>query len=88
MAGGDRTMREAATVTSEGMAISRVDGDDGSGPFPCPRCRTDVFEPHYGPCLACRTELRATVGGPARQIDAPSYEPKVNVVPNAVATKE
>jgi len=42
----------------------------------------------YGPCPACRAELRATLGGDAREIEAVAYEPKMNVTPNAVATKE
>lgn len=78
-------------MTPERVPAAGVERDAtgvGSDQFPCPRCRTEVSEPYYGPCPACRTELRATVGGPARQIDTPAYEPRANVVPNAVATKE
>ncbi|CAB4590618.1 unannotated protein [freshwater metagenome] len=32
--------------------------------------------------------MRATLGTAARVIEAEAYEPKMNVVPNAVATKE
>jgi hypothetical protein len=32
--------------------------------------------------------LRATVRAEQRDIDAPAYEPKLNVTPNAVALKE
>jgi hypothetical protein len=44
--------------------------------FTCPRCGNEVTERFYGPCEDCR------VGAPAR------YEPKMNVVPNFVATKD
>jgi hypothetical protein len=56
--------------------------------FACPRCHTDVTENHYGPCAACRADLRATVRGTAHTVDVADYEPKVNVTPNAVATKD
>lgn len=55
--------------------------------FACPRCQADVSEPWYGPCTSCRGELRATVGGEARDV-ATEYVPKMNVTPNAVATKD
>jgi hypothetical protein len=55
----------------------------------CPRCGAAINgEALYGPCLGCREELRATVRGEARQVDVGAYEPKSNVVPNQVATKE
>ena len=54
----------------------------------CPRCGTEVEERFYGPCTSCRDELRATVGGAAREVEVADYEPKMNVTPNAVATKE
>ncbi|MCU1351364.1 MAG: hypothetical protein JWM05_573 [Acidimicrobiales bacterium] len=56
--------------------------------FTCPRCATGVTEPWYGPCQTCRADLRAHVGGVARQVEAEAYEPKMNVTPNAVATKD
>jgi hypothetical protein len=56
--------------------------------FACPRCGTAVEERLYGPCADCRAELRATVAGEQRAVDAPAYEPKLNVTPNAVALKE
>jgi hypothetical protein len=58
--------------------------------FDCPRCGTAVVEAYYGPCGACRTVLKVTLaradaGGDA----APArFEPKMNVVPNQVATKD
>lgn len=57
-------------------------------PFRCPRCDQTVDADYYGPCDSCRAELRATIRGEARPVDAAGYEPKMNVTPNAVATKE
>ena len=59
-----------------------------SSEFTCPRCGQAAVERFYGPCQACRVELRATVAGSAREVDAAIYEPKMNVVPNQVATKD
>ena len=56
--------------------------------FTCPRCRLEVTDAFYGPCASCRTTLRATLGGQARDVEAVAYEPKMNVTPNAVATKD
>jgi hypothetical protein len=55
--------------------------------FSCPRCQASAHEEFYGPCGTCRDELRAT-GREARAVDARDYEPKMNVTPNAVATKD
>jgi hypothetical protein len=33
-------------------------------------------------------QLRATVGGVAREVEVVAYEPKSNVVPNQVASKD
>jgi len=56
--------------------------------FDCPRCHTTVQEEFYGPCTACRSQLRSTVGAEAREVAVGAYEPKMNVTPNAVALKE
>ena len=56
--------------------------------FACPRCGIDVDERFYGPCLSCRTELRAKYLGEGRIVDVAEYEPKINVTPNAVALKD
>ena len=53
----------------------------------CPRCGSTVDEEFYGPCSACRVALRAS-GREARAVEAADYEPKMNVTPNAVATKD
>jgi hypothetical protein len=56
--------------------------------FTCPRCRLEVSEELYGPCSSCRTTLRAVIGGEARDVEQRDYEPKMNVTPNAIATKD
>ena len=56
--------------------------------FTCPRCANEVHETFYGPCTACREQLIATLGGDAREVEAAAYEPKMNVVPNQVASKD
>ena len=55
--------------------------------FTCPRCTVEVTESWYGPCTSCRTQLRADQAGQARDVTV-AYEPKMNVTPNAVATKD
>ena len=54
----------------------------------CPRCGAVTSARYYGPCATCRDTLRATVGGEAREIETEDYEPKMNVTPNAVASKD
>lgn len=54
----------------------------------CPRCGTTSTVDYYGPCDTCRDEMRARLGGEARDVVAAAYEPKMNVTPNAVALKE
>ena len=56
--------------------------------FACPRCRAQVRERYYGPCGGCRDALRSTLGGEARDVEVAAYEPKMNVTPNQVATKD
>ena len=55
--------------------------------FDCPRCAAPAAETYYGPCEACREALGATIAGHAREVEVVAYEPKVNVTPNAVASK-
>jgi hypothetical protein len=55
--------------------------------FTCPRCSTEVSERFYGPCSSCRGDL-ARLGGDTRDVEVAEYEPKMNVTPNAVATKD
>lgn len=56
--------------------------------FTCPRCATPASERYYGPCTSCRDALVATLGGDVRDVEVAAYEPKMNVTPNAVATKD
>jgi NMD protein affecting ribosome stability and mRNA decay len=54
----------------------------------CPRCGEPADERFYGPCDTCRQQLRTIFAGTKRDIEVADYEPKMNVTPNAVATKE
>ena len=56
--------------------------------FACPRCGADVTEAYYGPCAGCRDDLAVRLSREARDVAVAAYEPKVNVTPNAVASKE
>jgi hypothetical protein len=56
--------------------------------FPCPRCGGDATARFYGPCDSCRVALRAAYEGEAREIEVEAYVPKMNVTPNAIATKD
>lgn len=55
--------------------------------FDCPRCAAAVSERFYGPCTACRDDLRATFAGAAKQVEVERFEPKMHVVANNVAAK-
>ena len=55
----------------------------------CPRCGQPLdVERFYGVCDSCAASLQATYDGAARDVEAVEYEPKMNVTPNAVASKE
>lgn len=56
--------------------------------FDCPRCDAATSAAFYGPCDECRRDLRSKLGSEARDVEAVAYEPKMNVVPNQIATKE
>ena len=56
--------------------------------FTCPRCHGEAEARFYGPCDDCRSTLRAELANDARAVDLGAYEPKMNVTPNAVATKD
>jgi hypothetical protein len=55
--------------------------------FDCPRCGAPASAHTYGPCDDCRHQLRS-MGGLSREVEVAAYEPKMNVVPNQVATKD
>jgi hypothetical protein len=56
--------------------------------FTCPRCGAAVSAAFYGPCADCRDQLRSAFAAEARTVDVAAYEPKMNVTPNHVATKD
>jgi hypothetical protein len=85
----------AVGVTEWDVTVGDVRGvaPGGSGEgellaFGCPRCAAEVRAAYYGPCEVCREALRATMAADARNVEAAAYEPKMNVTPNAVATKD
>ena len=68
--------------------MSLTDPIPETAEFVCPRCARDVVEAGYGPCASCRTDLRANLGGEQRDVEVGDYIPKMNVTPNAVASKD
>lgn len=54
----------------------------------CPRCGVNAQVRFYGPCDACRDQLGDTMRIDAQELADVEYEPKMNVVPNQIATKE
>ena len=56
--------------------------------FTCPRCGDGATDRFYGPCGGCRDSLRVAFEGQSRDIEVEAYVPKMNVTPNAVATKD
>ncbi len=65
--------------------VETATGDTG---FTCPRCALTVVEEFYGPCTSCRETMRAMHGAEQEEVSADGYEPKMNVTPNAVASKD
>ncbi len=65
-------------------------GDAPEGPlhFECPRCKRPAEAAYWGPCSACRDDLAATQRHEATDVGPGVYEPKMNVVPNQVATRD
>lgn len=68
--------------------MSLTDPVPATRSFACPRCAAAVEEAWYGPCATCRQDLRATLRGEAHALATADYVPKMNVTPNAVATKD
>ena len=56
--------------------------------FECPRCHAATDDTFYGPCTSCRSALRTTMAGEQHDLEVVDYVPKMNVTPNAVATKD
>ncbi len=70
------------------LGLIRVDPDAfPPEPMECLRCGQLAPMRFAGPCPACAEALREKYRGEARTIDA-SYDPKMNVTPNAVALKD
>jgi len=65
-------------------------GDAPVGPlvFGCPRCGEPTQATYWGPCPSCREDLAARLAREGREVVVAAYEPKMNVVPNQVATKD
>lgn len=57
-------------------------------PFTCPRCAQPTDERFYGPCPACRAQLRTVLRGEAQVVEREAFEPSMHVTPNAVALKD
>ena len=72
-----------------GMGVLDVidPADYPARPHACPRCGASAELRFAGPCAACVAELRERLQGIARTVDA-EYDPKMNVTPNAVASKD
>jgi hypothetical protein len=56
--------------------------------FACPRCQQASMAEFYGPCATCVVELRAGQVLSKQDAVLQDYIPKMNVTPNAVASKE
>ena len=54
----------------------------------CPRCNGTAEVRYYGPCDACRDDLRAKLRNEARVVEVAEFEPEMHVTPNAVALKD
>lgn len=76
------------TSLSPADETPRADEVEGPLRFDCPRCGTSVAEEFYGPCELCRAVLRTEQAAEGSDVEAAAYEPKMNVTPNAVATKD
>ena len=81
---------DVRTWQAEPMSVSSTAPglDDQPGEITCPRCNLAATVRFYGPCDACRTQLRVEQGTEAREVEVEEYVPKMNVTPNAVASKE
>jgi len=68
-------------MTTEPLDLTPLD-------FDCLRCGTTHPMRFRGVCPRCRDELRASFQREAKTVEVAEYEPKMNVTPNAIATKE
>lgn len=56
--------------------------------FVCPRCQLPASQRFYGPCDDCVEKLKVSQNLNKQAAAATEYIPKMNVTPNAVATKD
>lgn len=56
--------------------------------FDCLRCGVTAPMRFRGLCTPCRDELRVRFTREERQVEVAEYVPKMNVTPNAIATKD
>ena len=73
------------------MSVGLVHFDPAAFPpvaMRCLRCGAEAMMVFAGPCPTCTRELRAKFQGEARVVEGDAYVPKMNVTPNAVASKE
>jgi hypothetical protein len=73
------------------MPLGLVHFDPAAYPpeaMPCLRCGAEARMVFAGPCPACAQELREKFRGEARIVEGDDYVPKMNVTPNAVASKD
>ncbi len=54
----------------------------------CMRCHQPAPLRFYGLCSRCTDELHVKFAPVQREIEVEAYVPKMNVTPNAVATKD
>ena len=73
---------------TETAPLSAQDPAPETGSFTCPRYGEPAEARFYGPCPNCAGALQAKYQQSSNEVEAPEYEPKMNVTPNAIATKE
>lgn len=81
------TVAAPASGLQSGLVSQTIDSTAGAVSRICPRCGADVVEVFYGPCTACRADLRAKLGGRAANVELEAAE-RVHRTPNFVATKD
>jgi ribosomal protein L37E len=86
-------MTEHFTLASGPMSNARLEltyAEDGMLEHDCPRCGRRARQRFYGPCAACYDELATTMSAEPtnKQPERAAFEPKMNVTPNFVATKD
>jgi hypothetical protein len=54
----------------------------------CPRCGVEAVETYYGPCAACRADLRTKLGGRSGADVVVETAERIHRTPNFVATKD